>query len=199
MDEKFFNLSKFYKIGEFFMPFCTHCGQFSIQLDTRNHCQPCSDAHFEGMINEKDINGVKIKIEKKLRYKMLNYIDDIELKPLVIGSNIPNMVQDQRQITIGNNLVEHTYRKSTIALFLSLLGFILLIDPMLGIFSLLFELIGLYLAISSRRTEPPNWRRKIAISVSLIYVILFMISIIILLMNPELVEQMIADLEAQSV
>lgn len=181
------------------MPFCTHCGQFSIQLDTKNHCQPCSDAYFQGKFNEKDIAGAKIKIEKKLRYKMLNYIDDIELKPIVIGSNIPNMTQGQRQNTFDHNPVDPTYKKSTIALVLSLLGFVLLIFPMLGIFSLGFELFGLSLAINSRRTEPPNWRRKIAIIVSLIYVIIFMISIIILLMNPELMEQLIADLEAQSV
>ncbi len=175
------------------MPFCNHCGNFSIQLDNSNHCQPCSDAHFEGKIKDKDINSINIKVEKKLRYQMLNYIDDIELKPIVIDSNIPNMAQGQRQIVLNQNL-ESTYVKSTIALVLSLLGFILLIYPMLGIFSLGFELFGLFLAIRSRRTEPSNWRRKIAIIVSLIYVILFIISIVILLMNPELMEQMIADL-----
>lgn len=186
-------------IGALFMPFCTHCGNFSIQLDSRNLCPSCSDDHFKGKINEKDINVAKNRIEKKLRYQMLNYIDDIELKPLVIGSNIPNMAQGQRQIAIDNNLIEHTYHKSTIALVLSLLGFIMLIYPMLGIFSLAFEIIGLFLAINSRRTEPPNWRQKIAIVVSMIYLILFIISIIIVLMNPGLMEQMIADLEAQSV
>ena len=180
------------------MPFCNFCGKFSIQLDSRNHCISCSDAHFERKINENDINSVNIKIEKKLRYQMLNYIEDIELKPIVIGADISNTQGTQRQTNFNQNL-QPTYHKSTIALVLSLLGFILLVYPILGIFSLVFEIVGLSLALNSRRTEPPNWRRKIAIAVSLIYFILFIISIIIILMNPELMEQLLADLEAQSV
>ena len=196
--KKFFNFPKFYRLI-FRMPYCNFCGHFSIQLDTRNHCQSCSDAHFKGKLKEKDINGVKIKIEKKLRYQMLNYIDDIELKPIVIGSNIPNVAPGQRQNNFNQNPVEPTNHKSTIALVLSFLGFILVINPMLGIFSLGFELIGLSLAINSRRTEPPNWRRNIAIIISMIYIILFIIILIFILMNPEKMKQIIADFEAQNV
>ncbi len=179
------------------MPFCSNCGNFSIQLDSRNLCNSCSDDHFfEGKLKEKNINGAKIKTEKKLRYKMLNYIDDIELKPIVIGSNIPNTVHGQRQNPLIPN-PQPIYRKSTIALILSLLGLVLLFSPFLGIFSLGSELIALSLAISSRRTEIANWRRRIAFIVCTIYILLFIISIIIMLMNPESVNEMIAALEAQ--
>ncbi len=125
---------------------------------------------------------------------MLNYIEDIELKPIIIGSAIPNASPAPRQ-----NYIEPTYQKSTIALVLSLLGFIMLVYPVLGIFGLGFELIGLTLAVNSRRTEPSNWRRKIAITLSMIYLILFIISIIfLLLMSPEELEQIIIEFEAQN-
>ncbi len=180
------------------MPFCSNCGNFSIQLDSRNHCQACSDAYFKGILKEKDVNGTKIKIEKKLRYKMLNYINDVELQPVVIGSDISNAPIDiQRQNNIAQNHIEPTNRKSTIALVLSFLGFILLFYPSLGIFGLGFEIIGLTLAINSRRTEPPNWRRKIAFVVSTIYFILIIIGIIIIFMDPDIIAETLKDLEAQ--
>ena len=179
------------------MPFCSNCGQFSIQLDSRNHCQSCSDAHFEGRLKEKEINGAKIKIEKNLRYKMLNYINDVELKTIVIGANIPNAQGTQRQHIHNQNFIEPTYRKSKIALALSVLGFILFFIPGFGIFSLGFELIALSLAITSRRTEPQNWNRRITFVVSAIYFILIIIGIIYIIMNPKIVYDMMADLEAQ--
>ena len=166
-------------------------------MNSRNHCQACSDARFSGNLNEKDINGAKIKIEKKLRTTMLNYIDDIELKPIVIGSNFTSIAPDQRQITFNHNL-QPAYLKSTIALIVSFLGLFLFFIPIITIFSLGCELIALSLAISSRRTEQPNWRRKIAIAVSLIYIIIFIIVFIYLLMNPDIIEDILADLEAQN-
>jgi len=164
-------------------------------LDSRNHCQPCSDAHFEGKFKEKDMAGAKIKTERQLRYKMLNYIDDIELKPIVIGSNIPNVALGQRQNQFNPNLPP-TYIKSKIAFVLSLLGFISFIFPLFGIFSLAFELTALSLAIKSRRTEPPNWRRRIAFIASAIYLILFIIGIIMILLDPDLIAEMMIELEA---
>jgi len=126
---------------------------------------------------------------------MLNYMDDIELKPIVIGSNIPNVAPGQRQNPINPNLPP-TYLKSTIALVLSLLGFISFIVPIFGIFSLAFELTALSLSINSRRTEPPNWRRRIALIASLIYIILIIIGFIIILMDPDLIAEMMSELEA---
>ncbi len=183
-------------IGAFFMPYCSKCGEFSIQLDSRNHCQPCSDAHFEGNFKEKDIAGAKIKTERQLRYKMLNYVEDIELKPIVIGSNFTTVAAGQRQINFNHNF-QPTYIKSTIALISSLLGIVLFIVPFLSIFSLGCELIALSLAISSRRTEQPNWRRKIAIAISLIYIIIIIAVFIYFLLNPEILEEIMAELEAQ--
>ena len=165
-------------------------------MDSRNHCQPCSDAHFEGKFKEKDIAGAKIKTERQLRYKMLNYIDDIELKPIVIASNIPNIAPGQRRNQFNPN-IPPTYIKSTIALVLSLLGFISFIVPIFGIFSLAFELTALSLSVTSRRTEPPNWRRRIALIVSAIYMLLFIIGFIIILLDPDMVTIMLGELEAQ--
>ena len=167
-------------------------------MNSRNHCQACSDAVFKGKINEKDIDSTNIKIEKKLRTTMLNYIEDIELKPIVIGSNYTNIGPGQRQVNVNHNL-QPTYLKSTIALIVSFLGFLFFFIPALAIFSLGAELLALSLALSSRRTEQPNWRRKIAITVSLIYFIIFFIGIIYLVMNPELIEEFLRDLEAQAV
>ena len=180
------------------MGFCSFCGQFQIQLDSRNHCQTCSDARFRGKISEKDINISKIKVEKKLRTTMLNYTEDIELKPIVIGSNFTSIGPGQRQITFNHNL-QPTYLRSTIALIASFLGFLFLLIPFLGIFSLASELVALSLALSSRRTEQPNWRRKIAITVSLIFMIIFIVTIINIFMNPELIEEFLLELEAQTV
>jgi hypothetical protein len=178
------------------LPYCNNCGNFTIQLDSRNHCQPCSDAYFSKEIKEKDIAGAKIKTERQLRYKMLNYIDDIELKPIVIDSNIPNVAPGQRRNPFNPNLPP-TYIKSTLALVLSFLGFISYIIPVMGIFSLGFELVALSLAINSRRTEPPNWRRKIALIASSIYMILFIIEIMYLILNPDLIVELLSDLEAE--
>jgi len=128
---------------------------------------------------------------------MLNYTNDVELKPIVIGSDVSNAQGTQRQHINNQNFIEPTYRKSTIALVLSVLGFILFFIPGFGIFSLGFELIALSLAITSRRTEPTNQYRKIAIIVFMIYILLIIIGIIYLIMNPEIVYDMMAELEAQ--
>ncbi|MHA1474631.1 MAG: hypothetical protein ACTSRX_11605 [Promethearchaeota archaeon] len=127
---------------------------------------------------------------------MLNYVEDIELKPIVIGSNFTTIAPGQRQITFNHNL-QPTYLKSTIALISSLFGLIIFFIPFLSIFSLGCELIALSLAISSRRTEQPNWRRKIAIAISLIYIIIIIAVFIYFLLNPELLEEIMAELEAQ--
>ena len=127
---------------------------------------------------------------------MLNYIEDIELKPIVIGSNFTTVVPGQRPININQN-IRPVNIKSTLALISSFVGFILLLFPVLSIFSLGCELIALSLAISSRRTEQPNWRRRIAIVISLIYIIIFIISFIYLLMNPDIIEELLAEFEAQ--
>ncbi|MHA1720743.1 MAG: hypothetical protein ACTSWX_14315 [Promethearchaeota archaeon] len=150
-----------------------------------------------GKLKEKDLNRGKIKVESKIRYKMLNFINDIELKPIIISQNAGVSNHIERANLINQNLIEPSFRKSTIALFLSLLGFILLLNPIFGIFSLGFELIALALSINSRRTELPNWRRRIAVAISILYIILFIISLVILIMNPDLIDQMIADLQAQ--
>lgn len=167
-------------------------------MNSRNHCQACSDAHFNGKIKGKNINDANFKIEKKLRTTMLHYIEDIELKPIVIGSNIPSIGLGQRQITFNQNL-QPGYIKSTMALIASFLGFLFLLSPVLGFFSLASELVALSLALSSRRTEQPNWRRKIAIAVSLIYMIIFIITIIYLFMNPEMIEELLLEIENQGV
>ena len=178
------------------MGFCSFCGQFQIQLDSRNHCQTCSDARFRGKINEKDINSANIKIEKKLRTTMLNYIEDIELKPIVIGANFANITPGQRRITFNHNL-QPAHLKSTIALIVSFLGILFVLIPALTFFSLGAELLALSLSIGSRRTEQPNWHRRIAFAVSIIYIIFFIISIIYIFMNPEMIEEFLRELETQ--
>ncbi|WP_371805754.1 hypothetical protein [Candidatus Lokiarchaeum ossiferum] len=186
------------------MPFCNACAVFEPKLDENGFCNECSMKYVKGEISEQTIKNQIRLIENQLDLHSLTYTKNLDYAPLLSTSQISSstsllntLINEEETIRDNENNIQgardmqnHDFRRSSIALTTSILGFILLFIPSTQIIGFVLITSGMIMAISARRLEGRNWRQLAATGISFIFWILIIITIIMLMNDPTLLDQL---------
>lgn len=178
------------------MPFCNVCAVFEPNLDENGFCSACSMKFLRGEISEHMIKNQITTIENQLDFNSLTYPKKLaKFSPFSTSQNsssislLDTLINEDESARInGNNLQSarniqnHNYRRSSIALSTTMLGFILIFIPGINIIGFVLVTSGMIMAINARRIEGRNWRQLAATGISFIFWII-VIFIIIISMN----------------
>lgn len=197
------------------LPFCNNCGKYEIFVDVRKLCQNCAEGMISGQINEKVIQEQRRLIHNNRNLKLLYYptlvnsiqsdnenltfLTEYGRNSTTLASELSQRLAIAQNPLRGGNNPNLVSPRTRLALISSILGWILLLIPVINVLSIFVQMFGLIMAIQARRQEPHHWHQILAIILILGFWIFLIVGTAVILSDPEFMAELEALLNQQMV